>query len=92
MTVSTESIDLSIIIPFYNEEKNLDYLFERIISVLYQLKMTYEIICINDGSKDNTLFNLIQYHKQNSAIKIINFSRNFGKEIALTAGLDYAQG
>jgi glycosyltransferase involved in cell wall biosynthesis len=54
--------------------------------------MTYEIICINDGSKDNTLFNLIQYHKQNSAIKIINFSRNFGKEIALTAGLDYAQG
>jgi len=92
MTVLIESIDLSIIIPFYNEEKNLDYLFERITSVLDQLEMTYEIICINDGSKDNTLFNLIQYHKQNSAIKIINFSRNFGKEIALTAGLDHAQG
>jgi len=92
MISPTNSIDLSIIIPFYNEEKNLDYLFERIISVLEQLQMTYEIICINDGSQDNTLFNLIQYYKQNSAIKIINFSRNFGKEIALTAGLDHAQG
>ena len=92
MTADTQSIELSIIIPFYNEEKNLDYLFERMILILTQLKTTYEIICINDGSKDNTLFNLIQYHKQNSAIKIINFSRNFGKEIALTAGLDYAQG
>ena len=92
MNLSTDLVELSIIIPFYNEEGNLDYLLERIISVLNQLKITYEIICINDGSKDNTLFNLIQYHQQNPDIKVINFSRNFGKEIALSAGLDYAQG
>ena len=92
MTALTDLVEISIIIPFYNEEENLDYLFEQILTVMEQLAMTYEIICVNDGSKDNTLFNLIQYHQQNPAIKIINFSRNFGKEIALTAGLDYAQG
>jgi glycosyltransferase involved in cell wall biosynthesis len=54
--------------------------------------MKYEIICINDGSKDNTIGRLIDYHHQNPAIKIVNLSRNFGKEIALSAGLDYATG
>ena len=54
--------------------------------------MTYEIVCINDGSKDNTLKLLVDYHKSNPSIKVVNFSRNFGKEIALTAGIDYTVG
>ena len=54
--------------------------------------MTYEIICINDGSKDKTLDILINYHEENQTIKVINLSRNFGKDIALTAGIDCAIG
>ena len=86
------SITLSIVIPIYNEEANLSHLFERVLNSVQGLNITYEIICINDGSRDNSLDQLIHYHKENSAIKIINFSRNFGKDIALSAGLDYACG
>jgi polyisoprenyl-phosphate glycosyltransferase len=87
-----DEIQLSIVIPFYNEESNLNDLFERLESVLDRLGMSYEIVCINDGSKDNTLRGLIDHHKRHSAIKVVDLSRNFGKEIALTAGLDYATG
>lgn len=86
------TIDLSIIVPCYDEEPNLDYLFERLMSVLEPLGMTYEIICVNDGSRDNTLNCLVEHHQRNSLIKVINLSRNFGKEVAMSAGLDYAVG
>jgi glycosyltransferase involved in cell wall biosynthesis len=83
---------LSIVVPMYNEESNIDYFFEKLVPVLDDLKMEYEIICINDGSIDKTLEMLFKYHKSNPRIKIINFSRNFGKDTALTAGLCYSQG
>ena len=83
---------LSVVVPLYNEELNIDYLFERLLSVLERLKMKYEIVCVNDGSRDNTLERLVDYHRRNQAIKVINLSRNFGKEVALSAGLDYASG
>jgi glycosyltransferase involved in cell wall biosynthesis len=67
-------------------------LFERLESVLNPLNITYEIICINDGSKDNTVKCLLEYHHQYPFIKVVNLSRNFGKEAALTAGLDFAKG
>jgi glycosyltransferase involved in cell wall biosynthesis len=54
--------------------------------------MRYEIVCVNDGSKDNTIGCLIEHHHQNPRIKVVNLSRNYGKEIALSAGLDYANG
>jgi len=85
-------VELSVVVPVYNEEQNLDYLFERLISVLNRLNMTYEIVCVNDGSKDNTIERLIEHHQQNPAIKVVNLSRNYGKEIALSAGLDYTTG
>lgn len=85
-------IEISIIVPLYNEEENIDYLFTRLLSVLNKLETSYEILCINDGSRDDTLKQLINHHYRNPAIKIINLSRNFGKEIALTAGIDYANG
>ena len=88
----SNSVTISIIIPFYNEEKNIDSLFMRLIKVLNELETTYEIICVNDGSQDDTLNCLIKYHQTKPQIKIINLSRNFGKEIALTAGIDYANG
>ncbi len=85
-------IELSVIVPVYNEQDNLDYLFQRLLAVLDQIATPYEVICINDGSKDDTLKRLLDYHCQYPAIKIVNLSRNFGKEIALSAGLDYTNG
>lgn len=90
--MNNNNIDLSLIIPCYNEEDNLNYLFVRLESVLIPLNISYEIVCINDGSKDNTLAKLIEFHQQNPLIKVINLSRNFGKEAAMTAGLDFATG
>jgi glycosyltransferase involved in cell wall biosynthesis len=84
--------ELTLIVPLYNEEENIDYLFKRLLTVLDSLGMRYEIICINDGSRDRTWDYLLKYHQENPAIKVINLSRNFGKEIALTAGLDHAAG
>ncbi len=86
------SIEISLIIPMYNEEDNIETLFKRVIDTLEKLKLTYEIICVNDGSKDRTLEILINYHQTNQAIKVVNLSRNFGKDIALTAGIDCAHG
>ena len=60
--------------------------------VLENLDTNYEIICINDGSQDNTLQHLKEHNQRNPKIKVVNFSRNFGKEIALSAGLDYSRG
>lgn len=85
-------IEISIVVPMYNEEKNVDKFFERILQVLGDLGKSYEIICINDGSTDATMDKLLNYHRENARIKIINLSRNFGKETALTAGLHYSQG
>ncbi|MDJ0533267.1 MAG: glycosyltransferase family 2 protein [Xenococcaceae cyanobacterium MO_207.B15] len=92
MVDSDRSIEISVVVPLYNEEENIDYLFTRLLSVLDKLKTSYEIVCVNDGSKDNTLKQLIEHHQENPVIKVINLSRNFGKEIALTAGIDYANG
>lgn len=92
MPSDLNSVELSIVVPLYNEEPNIDYLFERVESVLKRLNTSYEIVCVNDGSRDNTLKCLIEHHHRNPAIKVVNFSRNFGKEIALTAGIDYATG
>lgn len=85
-------IEVSIVIPLYNEEPNISVLFERLETVLHALDVGHEIICINDGSADQTLSKLIDYHHSNPVIKVINLSRNFGKEIALTAGIDYSIG
>ena len=92
MSDHSPEIEISVVVPLYNEEENIDYLFTRLLSVLDKLETSYEIVCVNDGSKDNTLKQLIDHHHQNPVIKVINLSRNFGKEIALTAGIDYAQG
>ena len=87
-----KNVEISVVVPIYNEELNLDDLFAQLESVLEQMNTTYEIVCINDGSKDNTLNCLVKHHERNPAIKVVNLSRNFGKEIALTAGIDYSTG
>lgn len=92
MKINDENIELSIVVPVYNEALNIDRFFQRLNTVLDSLSMHYEIICVNDGSTDGTLERLIGYHQCNPLTKILSLSRNFGKEIALSAGIDYAQG
>ena len=90
--MSNTEIELSIIVPVYNEEEVVELFLSEIMKTLNIVDKTYEIIFINDGSKDNTMEKLINLKKIYSKIRIINLSRNFGKESALTAGLDAARG
>ena len=84
---------ISIIIPAYNEEEALPYLYERLSKLMEQVNnYEFEILFINDGSKDNTLNIIKDLRKKDERICYVNFSRNFGKEIAMIAGLDYAKG
>lgn len=83
---------LSIIVPVYNESLTLAPFFEAMLPVLASITEAWEIICVNDGSSDDTLLRLEAFHGQDARIRIVSFSRNFGKEAALSAGLDYAMG
>src|SRR3990167_2883416 len=83
---------ISIIVPVYNEGENINHFFSTIIPILKSTGNLFEIICINDGSFDNTLDQLIQMKQQFTFLKIVDLSRNFGKEAALTAGLLLAKG
>lgn len=83
---------LSVVVPFYNEEGNVDALFARLLPVLDGLGETWEVVCVNDGSADATLERLLACRTRESRIRIVDFSRNFGKECALSAGLDQARG
>ena len=83
---------LSIVAPVYNEEKVLNKFYSRLIESVQELDIELEIIYVNDGSSDNTLEIMLEQYDKDSRIGIINLSRNFGKEIALTAGLDHASG
>lgn len=87
-----EEVDLSVVIPMHNEEGNVHQLFARLLPVLIELNVSYEVVCVNDGSKDGTLDLLEGHHLRNEAVKVIDLSRNFGKEIALTAGIDHCVG
>jgi len=85
-------VKISVVVPLYNEEENIDALFRRLLAVLEALNTSYEIVCVNDGSRDNTLKNLLEYHQRYPQIKVVNLSRNFGKDTAMSAGIDYSQG
>lgn len=83
---------LSVVIPMMNEEEGVPILFERLIPILDLTQRSYEIVCINDGSHDNTLSILKQFQQRYSFITIVDLSRNFGKEAALTAGIMQSKG
>jgi len=87
-----QNFRLSLVVPMYNEEEALPIFLARVIPIVESITPDYEILCINDGSQDDTFAMLVAENDQNSRIKIIDLARNFGKEIALTAGLDHASG
>jgi glycosyltransferase involved in cell wall biosynthesis len=84
--------ELSIVVPIYNDVDNITPFLQRLERVLEGVGRTYEIIFIDDGSTDSTLATLIERRHRNPAIRILSLSRNFGKDVALTAGLDHAAG
>jgi glycosyltransferase involved in cell wall biosynthesis len=84
---------ISIIIPAYNEEESLPLLYDRLNKVISNLESyEFEMLFINDGSKDNTLKIIKELREKDARVSYVDFSRNFGKEVAMIAGLDYAKG
>ena len=87
---------ISCIVPCYNEEASLPYFYAEITRIEKNMKLRgkleFEIIFINDGSKDNTLKVLKEFAQNDSQVKYISFSRNFGKEAAMYAGLQKSTG
>ena len=84
---------ITIIVPSYNEEEALPYLYERLNAMMNNLNQyEFEVLFINDGSKDRTLELIKEMRNKDNRISYVNFSRNFGKETAMIAGLDYATG
>lgn len=83
--------DFSVVIPVYNEEENIPELYRRLTAVMERLG-SYEIIMVDDGSKDKSWELIKELHNKDGRVKGISFSRNFGHHLALTAGVDYARG
>ena len=84
---------ITVIIPAYNEEESLPPLYERLEKLMSSMEhYEFEILFVNDGSKDNTINLIKEYREKDNRISYVDFSRNFGKEIAMVAGLDYATG
>ena len=84
---------ITILIPCYNEEKSLDLLYERMKKLIDDMSAyQFKVLLVNDGSVDHTLDKMQQLHAKDSMVSYLSLSRNFGKEIAMLAGLDYAEG
>ncbi len=87
-----EPINLSVVIPIYNEEKNISLLYQRIKSACDPLSLSYEILMVDDGSIDGTCEIVSVLHRQDPRLKVIRFRRNFGQTAAMSAGFDHARG
>jgi dolichol-phosphate mannosyltransferase len=83
---------ISVVIPLLNESNLVNDLLRETAENLQLIGEAYEIVCVDDGSTDSTLQKLLQFRQQNSCLKIVSLSRNFGLQPALTAGLDFAKG
>ncbi|MEI7603600.1 MAG: glycosyltransferase family 2 protein [bacterium] len=85
---------ISFVFPVYNEELGLDKLYEEMSKIMAQIQDKYEseIVFVNDGSKDGTIEKLVSMQEKDDRLNVINFSRNFRQQMAITAGLDYASG
>jgi len=90
--VTKNITEISIVVPLYNEEHNILAFHERLLNAIESHEENFEIIYVNDGSKDNTLFIIHQISAQNQKIRYIDFSRNFGHQLAITAGIEHSNG
>jgi glycosyltransferase involved in cell wall biosynthesis len=88
----TKRTEISIIVPFYNEEENIEELYDRLTRVMTGLKRTYELIFVDDGSTDRTPDLLRKIYKKDRRVQVIRMKKNFGQTAGLQAGFDYAEG
>ena len=86
------SVTVSVVVPLYNEEAVIGESYRRLSETMKQSGESYELIFINDGSRDNTWPMAVELAKKDPCLKLINFSRNFGHQTAITAGMDAASG
>ena len=96
MNSETRSADrrpvISVIVPIFNEEAVIPELQRRMAAVLDGIGEPWELVCVNDGSRDTSLSMLLELRERDARVKVIDFSRNFGQQLAITAGMDFAQG
>jgi polyisoprenyl-phosphate glycosyltransferase len=85
-------MELSIILPIYNEEANIRILYDRVKKVCAEITPDHELVFVNDGSRDRSILLIHELASNDPAVKYINFSRNFGHQVAVTAGLDHVKG
>ena len=90
--VNREALALSVVIPMWNEEQHISPLFSSLRAALDPLELDYEIVCVDDGSTDATFATLAVAHESDRRLRVVRLSRNFGKEHAISAGLDAARG
>ena len=83
---------LSLVVPAFNEEESIDLFLDTVLPLMERDGLRFEIVFVNDGSRDNTLAHLLNRGATDRRLRIVNLSRNFGKEAALTAGIDHATG
>src|SRR5690348_4006696 len=89
--IKNKEVFISCIIPVYNEEAGVQAFLQQLINSIKELTNRFEIIVVDDGSRDQTRAKLLEFAAA-YPIKLLSFSRNFGKEIALTAGLEHCKG
>jgi glycosyltransferase involved in cell wall biosynthesis len=88
----TTKVDVSVIVPLYNEEENIDVLYQRLNQSLFAIGLSFEVIFVDDGSTDSSFQKLSKIAEADSRAKVIRFVRNFGQTAALAAGIDHAEG
>jgi polyisoprenyl-phosphate glycosyltransferase len=84
--------ELSVVVPVYNESANIEPLCDRLVPILERVAASWEVVFVNDGSEDDTLSAIRARNAAEARIGAVSFSRNFGKEVAIAAGLDHARG
>jgi polyisoprenyl-phosphate glycosyltransferase len=92
LNITTNTIAVSVVVPLYNEEATIPELYTRLTNAMQAITNSYELIWVNDGSADDTLGQMKKYAAQDSHIKYISFSRNFGHQSAISAGIENAVG
>lgn len=88
----TQQPDLSVIVPFYNEEDNIVRMHAAIVGALEPLGMNFEMVFVDDGSKDRTLERAIELTRSDSRLRVVKFRRNYGQTPAMAAGIEHARG
>lgn len=82
----------SVVAPVFNEAETLPHFYARVVEVMEGLGAPFEVVLVNDGSRDNSYTVMRELHERDPRVRVVNFSRNFGHQMAISAGLDYARG